>query len=314
MGIAATGVPALVMSKGHKIEEIPEVPLIVDDKIESIQKTKEAVNILRGLKAWTDVEKVYKSKRMRAGKGKMRNRRRVMRSGPCIVYDKDNGVRKAFRNIPGVTLLNVEKLNLRVLAPGGHVGRFCIWSRSALAKLDGLYGTWTQPSAAKSNFNLPQPMMTNTDLTKWLQSQEIQAAIRPKKQGSTKSTVKRNPLKNASEMIKLNPFAVVQKRLTLNNEEANAKAKDEAKSDKRKAEGGEGGNRKRMRRPALLELEKKRQLSGDRPSRKKLQRPRRKRLQFPRRKNLQHLPNLPRRLKTRKGLPVQSQELIPKML
>merc|ERR1712136_196318 len=138
---------------------------------------------------------------------------------------------------------------------GGHVGRFCIWSRSALAKLDGLYGTWTQPSAAKSNFNLPQPMMTNTDLTKLLQSQEIQAAIRPKKQGSTKSTVKRNPLKNASEMIKLNPFAVVQKRLTLNNEEANAKAKDEAKSDKRKAE---GGNQKRMRRLALLELEKKR--------------------------------------------------------
>merc|ERR1712136_682250 len=183
MGIAATGVPALVMSKGHKIEEIPEVPLIVDDKIESIQKTKEAVNILRGLKAWTDVEKVYKSKRMRAGKGKMRNRRRVMRSGPCIVYDKDNGVRKAFRNIPGVTLLNVEKLNLRALAPGGHVGRFCIWSKSALAKLDGLYGTWTQPSAAKSNFNLPQPMMTNTDLTKLLQSQEIQAAIRPKKTG-----------------------------------------------------------------------------------------------------------------------------------
>ena len=26
--IAATGVPALVMSKGHKIEEIPEVPMV----------------------------------------------------------------------------------------------------------------------------------------------------------------------------------------------------------------------------------------------------------------------------------------------
>merc|ERR1719414_129834 len=41
--IAATGVPALVMAKGHKIEGISEVPLVVDDGVESIAKTKEAV-------------------------------------------------------------------------------------------------------------------------------------------------------------------------------------------------------------------------------------------------------------------------------
>merc|ERR1711920_6095 len=29
--IAATGVPALVMAKGHRVEEIPEVPLVVSD-------------------------------------------------------------------------------------------------------------------------------------------------------------------------------------------------------------------------------------------------------------------------------------------
>merc|ERR1712203_501929 len=68
--IAATGVPALVMSKGHKVEEISEVPLVVDDQVESFAKTKEAVQLLRKLNAWADVEKVYKSKRFRAGKGK----------------------------------------------------------------------------------------------------------------------------------------------------------------------------------------------------------------------------------------------------
>lgn len=31
--IAATGVPALVMARGHSIEQIPEVPLVVSDKV-----------------------------------------------------------------------------------------------------------------------------------------------------------------------------------------------------------------------------------------------------------------------------------------
>ena len=76
----------------------------------------------------------------------------------------------------GVSLLNVEKLNLLSLAPGGHVGRFCIWTESALGKLDALYGTWTTPSTMKSNYNLPQPVLNNADLSKMLQSQEIQVS------------------------------------------------------------------------------------------------------------------------------------------
>jgi len=245
--IAATGVPALVMSKGHKIEEIPEVPMVVDSKVEFFQKTKEAVTLLRKLKAWTDVEKVYKSKRFRAGKGKMRNRRRIMRTGPCIIYSADNGIRKAFRNIPGVSLLNVEKLNLLSLAPGGHVGRFCIWTEGALSKLDALYGTWATPSTLKTNYNLPQPVLTNSDLTKMLQSSEIQAALRPKKAGCPRATFKRNPLKNANEMAKLNPFAIAAKRAAMATEAKNKAAKDEAKtsSEKRPAKSSKGPAKKK---------------------------------------------------------------------
>lgn len=227
--IAATGVPALVMSKGHKIEEIPEVPMVVEDKVESYQKTKEAVTLMRKLKAWSDIEKVYKSKRFRAGKGKMRNRRRIMRTGPCVIYGADNGIRRAFRNIPGVSLLNVEKLNLLSLAPGGHVGRFCIWTESALGKLDALYGTWSTPSTMKTNYNLPQPVINNADLTKMLSSQEIQSALRAKKTGSARTGFKRNPLKNANEMAKLNPFAIAQKRAAMSTEAKNKEAKDAAK-------------------------------------------------------------------------------------
>merc|ERR1711963_345649 len=139
--IAATGIPAIVMSKGHRIEQTPEVPLVLCDKVQELKKTKEAMILLKKLKAWTDIEKVKASKRFRAGKGKMRNRRRIQRRGPMMIYDKDDGICQALRNIPGITLLNVSRLNLLKIAPGGHVGRFCIWTESAFKKLDKVYGT-----------------------------------------------------------------------------------------------------------------------------------------------------------------------------
>jgi len=92
---------------------------------------------------------VYKSQRFRAGRGKMRNRRRIQRRGPLIIYSKDAGLKKAFRNIPGVETLNVNKLNLLKLAPGGHVGRFVIWTESAFKRLDKLFGTWETPSVVR---------------------------------------------------------------------------------------------------------------------------------------------------------------------
>ncbi|EPQ14854.1 60S ribosomal protein L4 [Myotis brandtii] len=38
--LAASAFPALVMSKGHRIEEVSELPLVVDDKVEGYKKTK----------------------------------------------------------------------------------------------------------------------------------------------------------------------------------------------------------------------------------------------------------------------------------
>merc|ERR1711936_519709 len=179
--IAATGVPALVTSKGHRIEEIPEVPLVLSDKVEEIKKTKEAVQVLKKLKAWSDIEKVYSSKRFRAGKGKMRNRRRIQRRGPLVIYNKDNGICRAFRNIPGVTLICVDRLNLLKIAPGGHVGRFCIWTESAFKRLDNIYGTWRKESGEKNNYNLPMHKMAITDLSKLMKSEEIRKVLKKPK-------------------------------------------------------------------------------------------------------------------------------------
>ena len=45
------------------------------------------------------------------------------------------GLTRAFRNLPGVETLSVDNLNILKLAPGGHVGRFCIWTESAFKKV-----------------------------------------------------------------------------------------------------------------------------------------------------------------------------------
>merc|ERR1719483_174387 len=140
--------------------------------------TKEAHIFLKKSKAFQDVDQVYKSKRFRAGKGKMRDRKRIMKKGPLVIFDQDQGLSKAFRNIPGVETCSVDHLNLLKLAPGGHVGMFCIWTEGAFKKLDGLYGTWRKASTAKPGWNLPQPKMANTDLSVLLKSEAIRKVMR----------------------------------------------------------------------------------------------------------------------------------------
>merc|ERR1711992_141122 len=184
-----------------------------------------AVEFLRRNKAWADVQKVYASRRMRAGKGKLRNRRRVLKLGPLVIYDKDEGLTKAFRNIPGVSVIQVDNLNLLKLAPGGHVGRFCIWTEAAFRKLDTIFGTWRKPSATKSGWNLPMPKMANTDLSKLLKSEEIRKVMRAPNRKVKRAVVKTNPLKNIRTMLQLNPYAAVQKKNAELTAAKNARAK-----------------------------------------------------------------------------------------
>lgn len=150
--LAATALPSLVLARGHRIEQINEVPLVIDSAAESLVKTKEAVALLKTLNAYPDVVKVSNSRKLRAGKGKLRNRRHRQRRGPLIVYNEDKGIVKAFRNLPGVELVNVRRLNLLQLAPGGHLGRFVIWTHGAFAALDEIFGTFEQPSLVKKDY------------------------------------------------------------------------------------------------------------------------------------------------------------------
>ncbi|ODV93957.1 hypothetical protein PACTADRAFT_45880 [Pachysolen tannophilus NRRL Y-2460] len=206
--IAASAVQSLVLARGHRVENIPEIPLVVSNDVENVKKTKEAVAVLKAVGAHKDVIKVIKSKKLRAGKGKLRGRRYTQRRGPLVVYGQDNGLVKAFRNIPGVETANVKSLGLLQLAPGAHLGRFVIWTESAFAALDSVYGSETTTSV-KSNYSLPRNIITNTDVTRLINSAEIQAVIKPAGQATQKRThvLKKNPLKNKQILLRLNPYA-----------------------------------------------------------------------------------------------------------
>src|SRR5690606_6981721 len=129
-----------------------------------LAKTRDAVTVLKGLGAYPDVVKVLKSRKLRAGKGKLRGRRHRQRRGPLVIYNPEaedaKSLVRAFRNIPGVETCSVKALNLLQIAPGGHLGRFIVWTDSAFQALNEVYESASEPAALKKDYLLPQATVT----------------------------------------------------------------------------------------------------------------------------------------------------------
>mmetsp|Transcript_9192 Transcript_9192/g.34577 ORF Transcript_9192/g.34577 Transcript_9192/m.34577 type:complete len:382 (-) Transcript_9192:152-1297(-) len=231
--LAASAVPALVMARGHNVAEIPEIPLVLDDSVTSKAKTADALEVLKTFGADDDVDRCKESRKIRRGKGKMRNRRYVIRRGPLIIYDEKDTIEQAFRNLSGVELCNVERLNLLQLAPGGHVGRFCIWTKAAFEKLDEIFGTRTEASKMKKGFVLPQSVMSNADLARLINSDEIQSVVRPTKCGVNRVARKKNPLKHKGALLKLNPYALAARKAEKEHQERNRAARQAILEERR---------------------------------------------------------------------------------
>ncbi|PTD94318.1 50S ribosomal protein L4 [archaeon SCG-AAA382B04] len=127
--IAATSKPEIVEERGHKFET---APIIVEDAFNQIKKTKEVKDFLEIVGAYQDIERA-KNKRKRIKKG-YRTPRSLL-----IVCEEDNGIKRGARNLPGVDLANVDKLNAELLAPGTNLGRFTLYTQSALSKIEEVF-------------------------------------------------------------------------------------------------------------------------------------------------------------------------------
>jgi len=230
--LASSTLPPLVMARGHKIDEVAELPLVVTDEAEKITKTKDAVKLLNGLGCQDDLDHVNASRKARGGVAKLRNRKYTMRKGPIVIYNKDDGIVRAFRNIPGVETASVDRLNLLKLAPGGNFGRFVIFTESAFKKLNEIYGTYKSGAPAKKGYHLMRSEMENADIARIINSDEVQKVVKPKLDGPIRYGRKKNPLKNNDVMENLNPGSSEKRKAAAEQHKSKSK---KAKKDKKLA-------------------------------------------------------------------------------
>jgi large subunit ribosomal protein L4e len=136
--LAATTSGDLVRARGHCVPDC-ELPLIVSNDVEQVTESSEAMRLLKNLKIWDDVERASK-RRYRGGRGSIRGRPHKNSVSALLVVDKKQGAQRAFRNFPGVKVVDVASLNVSDLAPGTHPGRLTIWTQSAIKSLDTRLG------------------------------------------------------------------------------------------------------------------------------------------------------------------------------
>jgi large subunit ribosomal protein L4e len=204
--IAASAIPSLVLARGHRVNQVPEIPLVVDSL--QVSKTKELLKILYSLGCRDELETIVETRKIRPGVGKARNRKFKVKKGPLIIYDNGSvNVKKAARNIPGVEVCHVERLNLLQLCPGGHLGRFVIWTKDAFEKLNSIFGNRTNPGVEKKGYILERPMLTNANIARIINSDDIQSVVkRIEKNKVLHDKQKKNPLTNKVKMHFLNPY------------------------------------------------------------------------------------------------------------
>jgi large subunit ribosomal protein L4e len=136
--IAATASKELVARRGHNIEDVPQIPLIVTSELQELKKAKEVEETLIRLGVLSELFRVKNSRNVRAGKGKSRGRKMKQVLGPLIVVAENKGIAEAARNIPGVDVAVVSSLNAEMFAPGMRPGRLTVWTNSAIEKLAAL--------------------------------------------------------------------------------------------------------------------------------------------------------------------------------
>jgi len=137
--LAATTSGELARARGHRLPPDFELPLVVSNDVEQVTASSEASKILKNLKIWDDVERASK-RRNRGGRGSIRGRPHKRPVSALLVVEKKQTVQRAFRNLPGVKVVEAASLNVCDLAPGTHPGRLTIWTQSAIKSLDARFG------------------------------------------------------------------------------------------------------------------------------------------------------------------------------
>ncbi|MCR6669725.1 MAG: 50S ribosomal protein L4 [archaeon YNP-WB-040] len=140
--LSATANVTFVSGRGHLVSSIPQIPLIVSNELEKVEKSKSFRDIALKLGFWADIERVKEGIRIRAGKGKLRGRRYKIGKGPLIVVSNIYPLINSVKNFPGLNVVNARDLSVVHLAPGGNPGRLTIFTQSAIDILNERFSSY----------------------------------------------------------------------------------------------------------------------------------------------------------------------------
>jgi len=174
--ISATLDQTLVMKRGHK--PCKEYPFIVEDKFELVSKAADVKKTLLKMGFMEELSRL--EPRTRAGKGKMRGRKKKTAIGPLIVVSGACNLLKAAANLPGIDAVVVDSLNPEMLAPGTHAGRLTIFTKGAVDRM------------AKEN------LFTNNIVKEDKKEKQEQVKTPAKTTPEKKNAIKKTPTKKAS--------------------------------------------------------------------------------------------------------------------
>lgn len=162
--------------------KVPSLPLVLDNSVNTVSKTREAVELLQRFGLWEDVERVRASYKVRTGRSKVRGGRHTQRKGPLVVVGDDSAsLVRALRNVPGVDTVNVRRLNIRLLAPGGHMGRLTVYTESAMRALAEEFGSHNGSAPNKRGYTLRREVLSNPDVSSIINSDAVQSVLRDKR-------------------------------------------------------------------------------------------------------------------------------------
>ncbi len=123
----------LVANRGHKIPA--NYPFIVDNSFESISKTKDVLAALDTLGFSDDLARSL-DRKIRAGKGKRRGRKYKIKKSVLLVVSQQCHLQKSAKNIPGVDVVDIRKINAELLAPGIQLGRATLFTQGAIEAME----------------------------------------------------------------------------------------------------------------------------------------------------------------------------------
>jgi len=133
IGVIASLNKDVISNNGQRVPKV--YPIVLDESVNELKKTKEFLDLLNKFGFEEELNRISKIK-VRAGRGKLRNRRYIIKRGPLIVVsDEDDNLVKIANNIKGVEIVHIDFLLAKDFGMDINPGRIVLFTKNSLEQL-----------------------------------------------------------------------------------------------------------------------------------------------------------------------------------